>query len=295
MTIYKKIIRNKFAKTKIFGQEIELTWNITRVSNTLSAFHTFKCVMVVDNVVSVNGYGTSMMPATALYKAFSEAWERVVVTYYNLKNDNRVNTNGFAAGWSLEKVVTSAVAELVERQSVLLSWSKRRGWMEISLGLADLLLIPETNRGWSFRFCKISTNLGDAFVGFGRHKSRGFIFDSVYDRNKVKATYRLACSLSRMASVSKEFAELTDLAFEACPSEHRDFYFESNRALAFDFISLKSDVIEIENVEAIKCDIMYFGREMPIVIRASNASWIPLTWGKQSLKFQDHKWPHPIS
>ena len=103
------------------GSSAVINWEFEKFES-MNGFTIIKCHMKSENS-QTEGYGTGFSTKNAYIRSFGEAWERLALTTLNKPKIKFSSSNGFAAGQTLESAKEAAIAELIERETVQLSWS----------------------------------------------------------------------------------------------------------------------------------------------------------------------------
>jgi hypothetical protein len=284
----------------------QVEWSFSKLSTGISPLSILRCEMKRGKDV-VYGYSESFGYKHALKVSFSEAWERMCMLDYSFSESDHSNSNGFAAGRSSEDASNRAVAELVERATVLTAWYTMSGWTPYqSKGIINnILLHIEESKGWDFSFFELKeTKYGSTLACLGQHKTYGAIFDCSFlgkDRDKISAIEsKLVKSIVKSSLVRRKNPPARLDSFAECggPNLQDAYYSETDNLQAFSFLEKKTSrqgTIELAygvepSVEIVSSSDGVF----PFVARASHPTWPTLSWGKSSIKGKN-KWPHPLA
>ena len=262
------------------------------------------------------GQGYALGAGAAMRQAFAEAWERLWVLRAAQGLVPEIgpvtSSNGFAAGATDAAAQTAARAELIERALLLAAWRSRSGWRPTGpTGIAATLLAKVLRgHGWNLRLFRLNGgSLGAVLAGLACHGELGAVFDTVYlgdSREHSKGAAKLLRSLLRSALLieSDEGDSWTLPAFGK-PEDHARFYRRSENLQAFAFLASSKSaagILTLPNPEELRTKLLFPAGVMPAVAVASHPSWPPLTWGQQSVGWQDddsqkggNPWPHPLA
>ena len=277
--------------------DVTIGWDFTRYTSAFMPFCFFECKMTAFGLVDF-GYGCAWSESLAAEKAFSEAWERIWITQQNAKSSEKVNSNGFAAGWTTADAVRASRDELTERAILIQAWREQKGWQASrcysSRGAS--LLIALRLKGWKSEFFNICSDVGNVRACLLRHKKHGAIFDAAAGSSLNLIDQKLALSVSKNAFLSG-VRPISELPIVGGPEHHHQFYANAENLAAFQFLrglNLKTEKVWLGNSDAIETKVIVDSSNMPAVSYSTNKYWPELSWGRQSIK-GNNLWPHPLA
>ncbi len=257
-----------------------------------------KCTLQLDTGGAAIGYGVGTTLRTASRRAFSEAWERHVMSNMACFDQSITSSNGFAAHWSKETALRNSLEELVERRMVLRAWSTGRGWNRSgTLDLCARAIVWKAEaQHWRINWYQIQVPAQNhrVLVLLARHKTLGAYFDSA--SNAPGSARKLAQGLDLYLNRIERSPSLAELPDFATPASHLAFYRNPSNLQAFDFLENTSSCETLPD-ERTKSppqqSIVSNSPGMPYVARSWNNDWPQLSWGAKS--GGANSWPHPLA
>lgn len=271
---------------KICGAE----WTFSKLKSR--GFFSGYCCSMKWNGIQARGYGYDISPKPAIVKAFCEAWERCC-----FKNSDYATTNGFAAGSTELQARVFALKELVEREVLLKSWREKKGWSRHRLNSKRALFLKtflELNK-WDVRTYKVRSSTGYLIASLAISEKYGVLFDCSFSFNMESSKNSELKSLIGICFEIENRTRSYSEKLEPSPNGHKDFYSNPKNLKAFSFLESNcNEVINLEELDEVKYELINPSEKMPVVVRCYHERWNQLEWGIKSIR-GENKWPHPLA
>lgn len=282
----------------------KIEWSFKILKDFRSPVHLIKCEIRGFGLVA-EGYGDDLFITKAFKKSFAESWERLWMFKYDLNSDISIeNSNGFAAGRTIEESILNSRMELIERKIFIDNWCRFNSWIPYSLKNNRnkiLKYILESNQ-FKIHLFEIKINKGIFLIGCSQN--RGLYFDSIYSENKSEKNTENKLLSSLFRSMWKDAlykntdaVSLDELSLSSQIENHLLFYLDKKNHRVIDEIyetDKTNEIFYLEDINYIKSEILTKANLFPAVCISRNTKWRNINWGKDSFVNKDDKWPHPL-